>query len=75
MPDEDRCAGGAGSYLIKNPELSGRIFERKRNGVRESGAGTVTTGCPACQMKLRDGLDESVRVAHIAVLLARGLKE
>jgi len=75
MPDEDRCAGGAGSYLIKNPELSGRIFERKRNGVRESGAGTVTTGCPACQMKLRDGLDESVKVAHIAVLLARGLKE
>ncbi len=73
MPDEDRCAGGAGSYLIKNPDLSERIFERKREGVRASGARTVTTGCPACQMKLRDGLDGSVEVAHIAVLLARAL--
>ncbi len=74
MPDEDRCAGGAGSYLIKDPGLSGRIFERKREGVRSSGARTVTTGCPACQMKLRDGLGEEVEVAHMAILLARALK-
>ena len=73
MPDEDRCAGGAGSYLVKNPDLSGKIFERKRQGVEVSGARTVTTGCPACQMKLRDGLDSSIDVAHIAVLLARAL--
>ncbi len=73
MADADRCAGGAGSYLIKNPELSERIFERKRNAVKECGASTVTTGCPACQIKLRDGLGESVEVAHIAVLLARAL--
>lgn len=71
MPDYDRCAGGAGSYLIKNPELSGKIFERKRRGVAESGAGTVTTGCPACRMKLRDGLPDHIDVSHIAVLLAR----
>ncbi len=75
MADADRCAGGAGSYLVKNPELSGKIFERKRRAVEESGATTVTTGCPACQIKLRDGLGEKVEVAHVALLLARELKD
>ncbi len=73
MADEDRCAGGAGSYLVKNPELSGRIFERKRAAVASSGARTVTTGCPACQMKLQDGLGSEVDVAHMAILMARAL--
>jgi len=75
MADSDRCAGGAGSYLVKNPELSGKIFERKRRAVEESGATTVTTGCPACQIKLRDGLGEGVEVAHLAILLARALPQ
>ncbi len=74
MADFDRCAGGAGSYLIKNPELSGRIFERKRAAVAASGAKTVTTGCPACQMKLRDGLEDEVEVSHLAILMARALE-
>ncbi len=74
MADYDRCAGGAGSYLIKNPELSGRIFERKRAAVASSGAKTVTTGCPACQMKLRDGLGGEVEVSHMAILMARVLE-
>ncbi len=74
MADEDRCAGGAGSYLVKNPELSGRIFERKRAAVEACGAKTVTTGCPACQMKLRDGLGTDVEVAHLAILMARALE-
>jgi len=74
MADEDRCAGGAGSYLVKNPELSGRIFERKRAAVLSSGARTVTTGCPACQMKLQDGLGAEADVAHMAILMARALE-
>lgn len=75
MPDSDRCAGGAGSFLIKNPELSDAIFERKRKGVAASGAGTVTTGCPACQLKLRDGLNAPIEVWHLANLLARALPD
>ncbi len=75
MADSDRCAGGAGSYLIKNPDLSGRVFERKRSAVKESGATTVTTGCPACQIKLRDGLGKEIEVAHMALLLSRALSE
>ena len=75
MGDEDRCAGGAGTYLLKNPSLSRAIFERKERAVRESRADTVTTGCPACQITLRDRLGSAPRVEHLAVLLSGFLSE
>ena len=70
MMDSDRCAGGAGTYLLKNPEVSEAVFQRKREAVTQSGAKMVTTGCPACQIKLSDGLSGDVSVRHMAVLLA-----
>jgi Fe-S oxidoreductase len=73
MQDEDRCAGGAGTYLHKNPEFSREIFARKEKAVRESRAHTVTTSCPACQMTLRDRLGDDPKVSHLAVLLSRYL--
>jgi len=73
MQDEDRCAGGAGTYLLKNPEFSREIFARKEKAVRESRAHTVTTSCPACQMTLRDRLGDDPKVSHLAVLLSRYL--
>ncbi|MFQ5588577.1 MAG: FAD-binding and (Fe-S)-binding domain-containing protein, partial [Nitrospiria bacterium] len=38
MPDAERCAGGAGTFCIKNPEQSAEIFARKRRGIKKSGA-------------------------------------
>lgn len=70
MVDEDRCAGGAGTYLLKNPAFSKEIFGRKARAIHESGAKTVTTGCPACQMTLSDRLRDTREVRHLAVLLA-----
>jgi FAD/FMN-containing dehydrogenase/Fe-S oxidoreductase len=70
MMDSDRCAGGSGTYLLKNPEISEAVFQRKREAVAQSGAKTVTTGCPACQIKLADGLPGDVSARHMAVLLA-----
>ncbi len=73
MPDADRCAGGAGTFCIKNPEQSSAIFERKRRGIEKSGAETVTTSCPACMIQLNNGLKGSAKVKHIAqVLLEKG---
>jgi FAD/FMN-containing dehydrogenase/Fe-S oxidoreductase len=69
MPDADRCAGGAGTFCIKNPELSEKIFERKRRGIEESGAEIVATSCPACMIQLQNGLKGKVVVKHIAELL------
>jgi Fe-S oxidoreductase len=71
MPDADRCAGGAGTYLVKNYDTSQKIFERKRRAVAETGADVVATSCPACMIQLRNGLSgsETVTVKHIAQIL------
>ncbi|GJL50176.1 MAG: oxidoreductase [Nitrospirales bacterium] len=69
MQDADRCAGGAGTYIVKDYETSQKIFERKRNAILASGAQTVATSCPACMIQLKNGLRGTVSVKHIAELL------
>ncbi len=69
MPDADRCAGGAGTYLVKDFETSQRIVERKRLAVEQSGAAVVATSCPACMIQLRTGLKGAADVKHVAQLL------
>jgi Fe-S oxidoreductase len=69
MPDADRCAGGAGTFCIKNPEQSAEIFERKRRGIEASGAEIVATSCPACMIQLKNGLKGKAAVKHIAQIL------
>ena len=69
MPDADRCAGGAGTYLVKDFETSQRIVSRKRQAVAQSGAGVVATSCPACMIQLKTGLPADVAVKHVAQVL------
>jgi len=69
MPDADRCAGGAGTYLVKDFDLSQKIVDRKRRAVEQVHADVVATSCPACMIQLQTGLPKSVRVKHIAELL------
>jgi Fe-S oxidoreductase len=66
MADADRCAGGAGTFIVKNPDLSDQIVARKRRAVEASGADVVATSCPACMIRLRAGLPDRVRVTHVA---------
>jgi len=69
MPDADRCAGGAGTYLVKDFDTSQRIVARKRQGVEDSGADLVATSCPACMIQLKTGLPRDIEVKHIAQVL------
>jgi Fe-S oxidoreductase len=69
MPDADRCAGGAGTYLVKDFETSQQIVERKRRAVEQSGADVVATSCPACMIQLKTGLPKAVQVKHVAQVL------
>ena len=69
MPDADRCAGGAGTYLVKDFDTSQRIVARKRQAVEYSGANLVATSCPACMIQLKTGLPATVEVKHIAQVL------
>ena len=69
MRDADRCAGGAGTFIVKNYEQSREIFERKRRAVMESRAEVVATSCPACMIQLKSGLQDRIPVKHVAQLL------
>jgi len=69
MLDADRCAGGAGTYMVKNYEISQEIFQRKKRAIEESGAQLVVTSCPACLIQLKNGLGETVQVKHIAEVI------
>jgi Fe-S oxidoreductase len=69
MIDADRCAGGAGTYMVKDYDTSQKIFDRKRRNIEQSGAETVATSCPACMIQLNNGLRGSVRVKHLAQVL------
>src|SRR5437588_2303553 len=69
MRDADRCAGGAGTFIVKDYDTSQKIFERKRAAIRDSGAQVVATSCPACMIQLENGLRGEVDVRHIAELL------
>ncbi len=73
MQDADRCAGGAGSFILKNYDLSSQIFERKRRAITATGADVVATSCPACMIQLNNGLRGRVKVKHVAELLEEAL--
>lgn len=66
MADSDRCAGGAGTYVIKDYDTAQAIFERKRRAIVESGAEVVATSCPACMIQLANGMRGQVKVTHVA---------
>ena len=67
MADAERCAGGAGTYVVKDYDTSQQIFQRKRAAVEQSGAEVVATSCPACMIQLNNGL-RGVTVKHVAQL-------
>ncbi|MCA9423062.1 MAG: FAD-binding oxidoreductase [Nitrospira sp.] len=69
MRDADRCAGGAGTYMVKNYESSQKIFQRKKRAIQESGAQVVATSCPACMIQLKNGLRGIAEVKHIAQVM------
>lgn len=69
MQDADRCAGGAGTYLVKDYDTSQKIFDRKRRAIDESGAEVVATSCPACMIQLKNGLRGKADVKHVAQIL------
>jgi Fe-S oxidoreductase/FAD/FMN-containing dehydrogenase len=75
MQDADRCAGGAGTYIVKDYETSQKIFQRKKSAIKNSQAEVVATSCPACMIQLRNGLPAETSVKHIAQVLVENMDE
>ena len=77
MNGADECCGFGGSYLIKYPNISGKILDKKLKNILDTGAELVAVECPGCLMQLNRGLagkaNNGVEVKFLASLLAESL--
>jgi len=63
-----------GIYNLTQPEMAGRLLERKIRHVLETGAEAVVTANPGCILQIQAGLrarGADVRVLHLVELLDR----
>jgi glycolate oxidase iron-sulfur subunit len=56
LDGSERCCGGAGIYNLLEPNLSARVLEEKLANIRATGADTLATGNPGCQMQIGAGV-------------------
>ena len=75
MRDADQCAGGAGTYMVKEYETSRKIFQRKKSAIQDCQAEIVATSCPACMIQLNNGLPAGTLVKHIAQVLVENMSD
>ncbi len=76
LPDADRCCGLGGTYGLNHRDMSKAILEHKTQAIKESGAGQIATGCPACMIQLRDGISRTglkVEVKHTVEVVAEAM--
>jgi len=77
LPESDVCCGSAGSYNLTEPEMAGRLQQRKVENILKTGAQIVVTTNPGCILQLRAGLKKAgarVEVLHLADFLFRALE-
>lgn len=61
------CCGSAGTYNLLQPDIAGRLKERKADRLRATGAGVVASGNIGCIQQLADAV--GVPVVHTVELL------
>ena len=61
VADGHLCCGSAGTYSILQPELSGKLRERKLAALAAGGAGTIATANIGCLSHLQAGTRTPVR--------------
>ncbi len=67
LRDYERCCGGAGIYNLMEPKMSAEVLQAKLACIRDSGADTLATGNPGCQMQIGAGAmlaGMKLRVCH-----------
>ena len=72
LPEADWCCGSAGTYNLTQPEMAGRLLERKIRHVQSTGASAVVTANPGCIIQIAQGLrakGSPIEVLHIVELL------
>ena len=77
LSEADWCCGSAGTYNLTQPEMAGRLQERKVQNIRATGADAVVTANPGCIIQIAQGLGDGgkpVQVLHIVGAARRSLQ-
>ena len=72
LQESESCCGSAGIYSALRPKDAERILEGKLEALRSSGARTLVTANPGCQLQWQAGVKDAgleVEVLHLAELL------
>lgn len=78
MEQPDACCGSGGSYVLTHYDTASSIGKRKVDDINRTGAGVVTTGCPACMMQLLDNINrygKGQTTRHYISLLAESYRK
>ncbi|MBK1654625.1 hypothetical protein CKO29_07880 [Allochromatium vinosum] len=76
LPDNDRCCGAAGTYLLQQPEMAAALLDDKLIHIRDLKPDIIVTTNPGCALHLLAGVRESglaIEVCHPVELIARQL--
>lgn len=68
------CCGSAGIYNLIQPEMAGKLLDRKVDHILATGARIVATGNPGCLLQIQNGVRArglKIEVVHPVTLLAR----
>jgi len=77
LPESSWCCGSAGVYNIVQPEMAGRLLDRKLANIQSTGVNIVATGNPGCLLQLINGAKQkgiALRVVHPITLLAEAYR-
>ena len=78
MDNASSCCGLGGTFSVHHYDTSKEIGAIKSEGIRESGAELVATGCPGCIMQLQDMINHAelkVKAVHILELMGQALQQ
>ncbi len=73
LPGNAQCCGGAGSYMLTQPEMANRLRQDKMDAYQTMKSEYLATSNIGCALHLAKGLGDNVTVVHPVWIVARQL--